>query len=410
MLEGVEPEGAANIMKNMGTELNVASLHQASWITKAIHWGKAHYRALSSVSLTVLLTSALVLGGCAIIPGNDVYDMRRSGETSVKLPVATAEGTVPANVTVRTIDAELIIEKEKELGSAPERPYVPPVHQDYRLAAGDIITIIVWDHPELTIPAGEFRSAEQAGTVVAEDGTIFFPFAGVIKVEGLTLRQVRKILTEKLSRTIENVQLEVRIAAFRSQRIYVVGEVIKPGIIPVTDVPLTMIEAVNQAGGFSPEADRRNITLTRAGTTSQIDLLALYEDGDTSQNVSLKHGDIVNIPDRQFNKVFVLGAVNRPGSQVMNKRRLTLVEALSDAVDIEQLIANPNQIYVLRGGDKPEIYHLASKSPDALLLADRFPLKPRDIVYVDAAGIVRWNRLISNLLPTSNLLTTTVVQ
>ncbi len=88
----------------------------------------------------------------------------------------------------------------------------------------------------------------------------------------------------------------------------------------------------------------------------------------------------------------------------MNKRRLTLTEALSDAADIDQLIANPNQIYVLRGGDKPEIYHLASKSPDALLLADRFPLKPRDVVYVDAADIVRWNRLISNLLPTDNVL------
>ena len=391
-------------MKNMGSELDVAPLQDASWLTKAIHWGKAHKRAVSPSPLTVLLTSALVLSGCAIIPGNDVYGIRMSGKSDVKLPVETAEGTVPANVTVRPITAELIIQKEKELRSAPEKPYVPPRHQDYRLAAGDIINIIVWDHPELTIPAGEFRSAEQSGTVVAEDGTIFFPFAGVIKVQGLTLRQVRQILTEKLSPTIENVQLEVRVAAYRSQRVYVVGEVLRPGIVPVTDIALTMVEAVNQAGGFSPEADHRHITLTRAGKTSQIDLLALYEDGDTSQNVALKNGDIVNIPDRRFNKVFVLGAVNTPGSQLMNKRRLTLTEALSDAADIDQLIANPNQIYVLRGGDKPEIYHLASKSPDALLLADRFPLQPRDVVYVDAADIVRWNRLISNLLPTDNVL------
>lgn len=350
--------------------------------------------------------SALALSGCSIIPGNDISGMSRSGETSVKLPVETAEGTVPANVRVRPITAELIIEKEKELHSLPEKPYLPRATQDYRVGAGDILTVIVWDHPELTIPAGEFRTAEQAGTVVAEDGTIFFPFAGVVKVQGLTLRQVRKVLTDKLSGTIENVQLEVRVAAYRSQRVFVVGEVLKPGIIPITDVPLTMVEAVNLAGGFTPEADHRHITLTRAGRTSAIDLLALYEDGDTTQNVALKNGDIVNIPDRQFNKVFVLGAVNKPGSQIMNKRRLTLAEALGDAADIEQMTANPYQIYVLRGSDRPEIYHLASKSPEAMLLADRFPLKPRDVVYVDAADIVRWNRLISNLLPTTGLLST----
>ena len=355
---------------------------------------------------TLLTLAALALSSCSIIPGNDVQQMRRSGETAVKLPVERAEGTVPANVRVRPITAELIIEKEKELRSLPEKPFVAPATQDYRVGPGDILTIIVWDHPELTIPAGEFRTAEQAGTVVAEDGTIFFPFAGVIRVQGLTLRQIRKVLTDKLSSTIENVQLEVRVASYRSQRVYVVGEVLKPGIIPVTDVPLTMVEAVNQAGGFTPEADHRHITLTRAGKTSAIDLLALYEDGDTSQNVALKSGDIVNVPDRKFNKVFVLGAVNKPGSQIMNKRRLTLAEALGDAADIDQMTANPYQIFVLRGSDKPEIYHLASKSPDAMLLADRFPLMPRDVVYVDAADIVRWNRLISNLLPTTGLLST----
>ena len=398
-------------MTTMGSVLDFLFIQRAPWLTKITRRGKVQRGALSPRlfgSLVGFLLCALALGGCAIIPGNDVYGMRMSGKSDVKLPVETAEGTVPANVTVRPITAELIIQKEKELRSAPEKPYVPPGHQDYRLAAGDIISIIVWDHPELTIPAGEFRSAEAAGTVVSEDGTIFFPFAGVLKVQGLTLRQVRQTLTEKLSPTIENVQLEVRVATYRSQRVYVVGEVLKPGIIPVTDVPLTMVEAVNQAGGFTPEADHRHITLTRAGKTSQIDLLALYEDGDTSQNVALKNGDIVNIPDRRFNKVFVLGAVKKPGSQLMNKRRLTLTEALSDAADIDQLIANPNQIYVLRGSDKPEIYHLASKSPDALLLADRFPLKPRDVVYVDAADIVRWNRLISNLLPTNNVLTTSM--
>jgi polysaccharide export outer membrane protein len=51
-----------------------------------------------------------------------------------------------------------------------------------------------------------------------------------------------------------------------------------------------------------------------------------------------------------------------------------------------------------------ELFHLNAGSPDALLLAEGFPLRPRDIVYVDVAAVARWNRVVSNILPTSQML------
>lgn len=364
-----------------------------------------------------IAAAAAAIGGCALIPGTTGSAMR--DESSVPLPVAEGDETVPANVRVQPITAELILAQHRAAesrfrsGNAGGQTATraggrkPPGvdYQDYRLGPGDIINVIVWDHPEITIPAGSYRSAEQSGTLVAEDGTIFFPFAGVVKVAGMTTRQVRDVLAKRMAKVIENVQLDVRIVSFRSKRVYVVGEVARPGLQPIDDIRMTLVEAINRAGSITEEADHGNVLLTRDGKTWRVDLQALYEEGDVSQNVLLQPGDIINVPDRKQNKVFVLGEVRTPGSFIMNKRRTTLAEALSDAGFVNQTTSDPAWVYVMRTDNgTSELFHLNARSPDALLLAERFPLLPRDVVYVDVAAVARWNRVVSNILPTSQML------
>ena len=359
------------------------------------------------------------LGACAIVPGDRAYSLRDE-KSSVKLPVRTSDAAepVPENVAIKPITAELIIEQLK--AAAPQRPTATngnltanagksanavQATPDYKIGPGDILSIIVWDHPELTTPAGQYRSADQAGTVVTEDGTIYYPYVGTLQVAGKTTRQVRDLLASRLSKFIEKVQLDVRMTAFRSKRVYVVGEVVKPGLQEVTDIPMTVLEAVNRAGGFGPEADHSRVLLTRKGTTYRVDIQAMYEAGATEQNALLEPGDILNVQDRSFNKIFVLGEVAKPGSLIMTKKRSTLAEALADAGYISQERSNPKWIYVMRGdSDVPELFHLDGSSPDSMLLADRFTLQPRDIVYVDTADVVRWNRVVTNILPTAQTL------
>lgn len=372
---------------------------------------------LASRLLLALVCASL--GACAVVPGDKAYGLRDQ-QSAVKLPVRQPDAAepAPANVSIKPITAELIIEQMKlaaaerptatngNMGARGGKPAGPnAMVPDYKVGPGDVLTIIVWDHPELTTPAGQYRAADQAGTVVNEDGTIYYPYVGSLQVAGKTSRQIREMLIARLAKFIERVQLDVRVAAFRSQRIYVVGEVAKPGQLSISDVPMTVLEAVNQAGGFGPEADHSRVLLTRKGTTYRVDIQAMYENGATDQNALLEHGDILNVQDRSFNKIFVLGAVQKPGSLVMTKKRSTLAEALADTGYIAQDQANPKWIYVMRGdSETPELFHLDGSSPDALLLADRFPLRPRDIVYVDAADVVRWNRVISNILPTAQTL------
>ena len=84
---------------------------------------------------------------------------------------------------------------------------------------------------------------------------------------------------------------------------------------------------------------------------------------------------------------------------------MTLTEALSDSGGISQDLADAARIFVFRGGlGKPKIYHLDAKSPDALILADRFPLQPRDVIFVDRAEGIRWNQIINQVQPTITLI------
>lgn len=382
----------------------------------------------TKIWLVLIVVSQLV--ACTLIPGQHMRSF--STQSSVEMPVTENNETILKRLNIQTINAQLIIDLERDInnrslghnnvanhyfdyrigsktikGTPDEESY-----SQYRVGPRDILNITVWGHPELTIPAGEFRSAETAGNIVGEDGTFFYPFAGVVQAAGRTVEEIREELTRKLSNYIEKVQLDVRVAAYRSQRVYVVGEVAKPGVHTVKDIPLTVLEAINNAGGVNPVADLRNITLTRGDKTYSINLLSLYEGGDITQNVLLQHGDVLNVPDNVFNKVFVLGETNlsrgfaaRPRSLIMNKARMTLTEALADGGGMDHDVADAARVFVFRAGlGKSEIFHLDAKSPDALILADRFPLQPRDVVYVDRAEGIRWNQIIAQIQPTVQLL------
>ena len=383
------------------------------------------------IKIFIILIVLSQLAACTIVPGQHMRQF--ATQSSTEMPVKENDETILKKLDIKTIDAQLILDLEKDINNrslGPDNvanhyfdyrigskaikgvPTKEPYSQ-YRVGPRDILTVTVWGHPELTIPAGEFRTAESAGNVVGEDGTFFYPFAGVVHAAGRTVEEIRDELIRKLSKFIEQVQLDVRVASYRSQRTYIVGEVTQPGIQLVQDIPLTVLEAINRAGGVTAEADLRNITLTRDNKTYSINLLSLYEGGDTSQNVLLQHGDVLNVPDNVFNKVFVLGettfgrgfGVGRSRSVIMNKARMTLTEALSEGGSVDQETSDAARIFIFRTGlGKSEIFHLNAKSPDAFLLAERFPLQPRDVVFVDRAPGIRWNQIIGQIQPTLNLL------
>jgi polysaccharide export outer membrane protein len=237
--------------------------------------------------------------------------------------------------------------------------------------------------------------------VVSHDGYIQFPLIGRVRALGLTAPALRDAIASGLRKYLKDPQVEVELASYRSQRVFMVGELKTPGNLSITDVPLRIADAVGQAGGATPAADLSMVTVARGEQRFVVDLERLFYEGDLSRNLLLQHGDVITVPDRRERKIFVLGEVMQPRSYVLPRGRTTLAEALSDAGGPNPLSANAGQVFVLRTDtdDRTHVFQLDARSPEALILADRFVLRPRDVVYVDPTQLARAGRVLAQVLP-----------
>ncbi|MDG1122164.1 MAG: polysaccharide export protein [Glaciecola sp.] len=272
----------------------------------------------------------------------------------------------------------------------------------YKIGVGDVITIVVWDHPELTSPLGQFRSSDEQGNVVYEDGTIYYPYAGKVKVLGKTVVEIRELVTQQLTSFIEKPQVDVRVAAYKSQRYVISGNVTQPGVYPINNIPTRILDALSVSGGIDANGNIFGATLTRDGQKYTLPIYEMLYNGKLQYNVLLQENDLIHIQENTRRQVFVMGEVNRPVSVPLTTLPLSLTEAISQAGGINELRADANGIYVVRQTDEYDsidIYQLDVSQAYNLALADQFVLQSRDVVYVSAAPITRWNRFISNILP-----------
>lgn len=269
---------------------------------------------------------AVLLTGCSV-PGN--YISSSYGVSSSK---TNLEGQL-LKTSVISIDDNFLYSHNADF-----------LKQDYKYKIGsyDVINVIVWNHPELTSSMSAYTGSNSAllnsnsldanqtnvlmfsqvtsqpnGLFVDNNGDVMFPLVGPIKIAGLTTNEAQELLTQKLKKYVRYPRVSVQVIAFNSQRTHILGEVVRPGIRPLTDRALTVLDAISLSGG-----------------------------------INVNTADVGNI-------------------------------------------------YIIRSQDLRDIsvYRLNTKSPQSLLVAERFILHDNDIVYVPPAGIVSWNRVVNQILP-----------
>ena len=217
----------------------------------------------------------------------------------------------------------------------------PPV---YRIAKADVLSIFIYREQELNLPAAAVAGSPDSsvipvGYTVNDQGQIQFPFVGQVTVEGLTEVQARDVLIAALKKYMANPQLTLRVQAYRGLKVYVEGEVRLPGPLYITDLPMTLAEALSRTGGVTVLGDRSRIEVRRRGTLFPVNLVDLAKLGVTADHLLLQSGDSVRVTPRDETKISVLGEVIKPGMVPTRNGNLSLNEALAEAGGLSGLSA-----------------------------------------------------------------------
>ena len=267
---------------------------------------------------------------------------------------------------------------------------------EYILGPADRISIDLTDTDDLD------------GTyLIDQEGMIDLPFIGKVKLDDLTLNEAQNILLQVIQNFYKNPDLQINIEEFNSSKVYIVGAVRNQITINLDQKPIKLIEAAIQANFNPSAADKLYGTkglLRRDNRVYKIDLLNAFQSNDDKENFYLKKDDVIFI-DRNSDAIHVFGEVTKPGVYFPNMD-YSLTELVSTA-GLNQLTANAKKVYVIREKYNSflevDVFQLDIKNPINLIAGRKFLLQEKDIVFIPPTEIVKWNRVISLLMPQTDL-------
>lgn len=247
---------------------------------------------------------------------------------------------------------------------------------DYVVGPQDVLAITSYDQAELS---GKFT--------VEADGTFTFPLIGRFKAGGMTLRQVEESLKKRLidEGYFKHPQITVSVETYKSQKVFVIGEVRSPGPYPLSG-NMNLVEAIARAGSTLPSASGEavivhageNATGPTMPTGDMQDVIRInlrqLENGELSQNTALKDGDTIFVPRAQ--SVYVFGQVKNPGAYNLQQQNTTVLQALALAGGVTDR-GTTNRVNIIRivDGAKKELKAKLTdlvQPGDTIVVGERF--------------------------------------
>ena len=336
-------------------------------------------------SLTALLLAAALLSGCASTPPLTADSGLVAPNPPADLARDTPESVVPENQK-KTVEEQLA-ELDQVLASSSA---------SFQLGKGDILSISVYDEPDLTLDSVPVRP----------DGKVAFPLIGDVEVAGRNVEDVSNEIRERLLQFVLEPKVSVVVTEFNSLDYTLYGEVVNPGVYPLTtDVSITA--AIAKAGGLTKGqfrassvelADLTHAFLARQGQVMPVDFVRLIRHGDMRFDIDLQPGDYIHIPSGLSKEVYILGEVNEPAlfafrESMPMSRTLALAEGFTVDADL-------SRIHIVRGALHNPTVIVSDFQKVVNGQAQDVQLEPGDIVYVPPTTLTRYARTIDKIVPT----------
>ncbi len=295
----------------------------------------------------------------------------------------------------------------------------------YVVGAGDVLEVAVWEAP----PAALFGAAvvdPRVGLtttsqttfpeqIVNADGVINVPFAGTVPVAGKSPQQIEAEVVMRLKGKANQPQVLVRVIRNATSNVTVVGEVAASTRMPLTAMGERLLDAVAVAGGVRQPVGKITLQLSRGGKVMAMPLDRVIQ--DPKQNVYLQPGDVVTALFQPLSFT-TLGATGKNEEVNFEAQGITLAQALGRMAGVRDVQADARGVFIFRfeepgvvkaegqplpqtpEGKVPVVYRVDLKDPRAFLVAQNFPMKNKDVVYVANAPAAELQKFL-NILTSS---------
>lgn len=364
-------------------------------------------------TLLCIISSVGMLAGCAT-PGW----LPSSGPTRSEIN----ESASSANSNVQVIDInseiarQLLVSQKKSMFSdvfgTSERKVLT-------VSAGDVIEISVWEAPPASLfgtSANDIRTgpATTRATafpeqMISSEGTINVPFAGQIKIAGMTTQQVEQTIANRLKGIANRPQVLVRIIRNNSANVTVVGEVANSTRVPLTAKGERLLDALAAAGGVRQSVNKMTLQLTRGDKVQSLPLETIIR--DPQQNIPLEAGDVITSM-YQPHSFTVLGATGKNDEVNFEAQGISLTQALARAGGLQDYRADARGVFIFRfesvtalewpskptitpDNKVPVIYSIDLKDPTSFFVAQSFPVQNKDVLYVSNAPAAELQKFLN---------------
>ncbi|MBF7696521.1 polysaccharide biosynthesis/export family protein [Acinetobacter sp. EC115] len=339
-----------------------------------------------------------------MVSGLQTYNLPTQGE--YKTDLGTTVNVVPLNQT--TISAIPSIKGENLSNYSV---LFNTQQQIYKLTSGDVLSIQLWNYPEISPPVATSneQTVQAYGYPIDQEGYIQLPLVGRYLAQGKTLTQVNKEVRQLFARYLKSPDVVVRVITYQGKRYSVQGNVQKGGQFYLNDQPISVYAALGLAGGVSTTGDSTSVVLVRQGQSYNLNTVALEKAGYSLNKLLLQPDDTIYVNAKTDNKIYLMGEAGKNQALAMRDQGMSLSDVLGEGLGIDATAASASKIYVVRSDIKDKkttIYQMNLSNIGDLAIANQFVMQRNDVVYVDATGLTRWQRIVNQIIPFSSTLYT----